>query len=33
MSVSVTGLENAVRIALEDVFDMMDVAYQIPQRT
>lgn len=33
MSVRVTGLGKAVRIAFEDVFDMMEVEYHMPQRT
>lgn len=32
-SVRVTGLEKAIKIALEDVLDKMDVAYQMAQRS
>jgi len=31
-NVRVTGFGNAVRIAFDDVFERIDVAYQIPHR-
>lgn len=32
ISVNVTGLGRAVKIALDDVFDMIDVVYQMAHR-
>ena len=32
MSVKVTGLGRAVKMALDDVFDMMDVVYQMAHK-